>query len=330
MINQHQRRALRETAANWFFKLQEMEADHPERSRFERWLMESQSHRDAYSEIEELWGKLDSPQVLNTLSDGLKQRKQRIKLGKVKSTMTAMSLVVCAWLGVSSYQHWQAQPLSHIAAVGKTGTISIQKLQDGSKLTLNANTALNITYYRDKRLAQLKQGEAIFDVAPDASRPFIVDAGSTRVTVLGTRFAVNRLRALVRVSVDHGSVSVEAADLPASSGHALILHNGQVAEVSNHNSPVLVDRPAADAFSFAQGLITFNKADLPEIAETLSRYSLSPIELQSVDGIHTHVSARIKARNVQTFIHGLPDLAPVKIQQEKESIVIEVQPRQKK
>lgn len=323
MIHKNHKRALRETAANWMLRLREIEADHPDRGRFERWLLESEAHREAYSEMERIWSKLDSSQELDLLAHGLKQRKQRLKGSRMKSAIAIVSVMAFAFLGLRGYQHWQAQPLAHIAAVGRAGTISSQQLEDGSQFTLNARSELEITFYRDKRLVKLTRGEVIFDVAPDQNRPFIVDSGAAKVTVLGTRFAVNRLTALVRVSVDHGRVQVESQDANGiTDAQALTITNGEVAEVRANQAPFKVDRPASDAFSFANGVITFNKAELPEIAETLSRYSTHPIELQSADNLHNHVSARIKARNVNLFLDGLPDLAPVTIQQQPERTLI--------
>lgn len=322
-MNKAQKRTLRETAANWLFRLQEIEDDHPDRSRFERWLLESHAHQEAYTEMERIWKKLDSPQQLSLLTDGLKQRKHLLSGNRIKSAITTLSMILFASVGFYSYQQWQAQPLSHIAAVGRAGTISNQQLEDGSKLTFSAKSELDITYYRDKRLVKLKRGEVIFEVARDESRPFIVDSGAAKVTVLGTRFAVNRLKALVRVSVDHGKVQVDAQDAKGVIyGQPLILTNGQVAEVNGSDSPIKVDRPASDGFSFEQSVITFTKAELPEIAETLSRYYPHPVELQSADRVHTHVSARIKTRNVGLFLSGLPDLAPVTIKQEPNRTII--------
>lgn len=323
MLNKAQKKSLRETAANWLFRLQEIEADHPDRGRFERWLLESHSHQEAYTEMERIWSKLDSPEQLNRLTDGLKERKQQLNGSRIKTVITTLSVMLFAFIGFNGYQHWQAQPLAHIAAIGREGTITKQELDDGSRLTLSAKSDLDITYYRDKRLVKLNSGEVIFEVARDENRPFIVDSGTTKVTVLGTRFAVNRLKTLVRVSVDHGKVQVESQDINGTVfGQPIILTNGQVAEVKGHDLPIRTDRPALDGFSFEQGMITFNKADLPEIAETLSRYRTDPVDLQSADNVHTHVSARIKIRNMNLFLNGLPELAPVSVHHEPGRTVI--------
>lgn len=323
MLSKAQKKTLRETAANWLFRLQEIEADHPDRTRFERWLLESRNHQEAYIEMERIWKKLDSPEQLNLLTDGLKERKQQIHSSRIKASITALGIMLFTVIGFNGYQHWQSQPLAHIAAIGRDGTITKQALDDGSKLTLSAKSDLDITYYRDKRVVKLKRGEVIFEVARDENRPFIVDSGTTKVTVLGTRFAVNRLKELVRVSVDHGKVRVESQDINGITfGKPMILTDDQVAEVKGAESPVKVGRPAADGFGFEQGMITFYKADLPEIAETLSRYRTDPVELQIADNIHTHLSARIKLRNLNLFLNGMPELAPVTIKQEPGRTII--------
>ena len=115
----------------------------------------------------------------------------------------------------------------------------------------SANSELDIIFYRHQRVVHIKRGEAIFDVTKDSERPFIVQTAQAKVTVLGTRFAVNQLTNRVRVSVDHGQVQVARADGAQAS---LLLRNGDVVEIVANSAPKHVNRNAADGFGFAQGL----------------------------------------------------------------------------
>lgn len=90
-----------------------------------------------------------------------------------------------------------------------TGEQQIHKLRDGSTLYLAPESAVDIDYAGGQRMVRLLKGTAFFDVQPDNDRPFIVDAGDTRTTVLGTAFNVDKTDSAAVVSVAHGLVKVE-------------------------------------------------------------------------------------------------------------------------
>ena len=300
-----------------------MDMDHPDRSRFEAWLMENPAHQAAYQEVEEVSQKLNSPQEINQLSAALKSQSEAKRSNRIKSTVAAISVFLFATVGFVGYQHWQVQPVLHMAAVSNVGEVKTQQLEDGTKVTINSKSDMEITYYRDKRVAKLNSGEVIFEVARDENRPFIVDSGTTKITVLGTRFAVNRLKNLVRVSVDHGRVRVESQEpTENANAHPITLTNNQVAEVIQNAQPRKVDRSAEDGFSFEQGIVTFDNADLAEITETIARYRAQPIILSSVDGTESRISARVSADNIEGFLSRLPKLLPVQLHNESGETII--------
>lgn len=297
--------------------------DHPDRSRFETWLLENPAHQAAYQEVEQVSRKLGSIHEVDQLSAALKNQNKTKRNNRLKATVTALSIFLFASVGLVVYQHWQAQPVLHMAAVSNVGEMKTQQLEDGSKIIINSKSDLEITYYHDKRVAKLNSGEVIFEVARDENRPFIVDSGTTKITVLGTRFAVNRLKNLVRVSVDHGRVRVESQEQTENTlAHPITLTNNQVAEVIQNAQPKKVDRSAEDGFSFEQGIVTFDNADLAEITETIARYRTQPIILSSVDGTKSRISARVSANNIEGFLSRLPKLLPVQLNNESGKTII--------
>src|SRR3546814_11809300 len=74
-----------------------------------------------------------------------------------------------------------------------TGEILRVPLRDGSAVTLNSNSEIDVDFDEGIRHVRLLRGEALFDVAKDSSRPFVVEADSPRVTAVGTSFTVNRV-----------------------------------------------------------------------------------------------------------------------------------------
>ncbi|MFD0914216.1 FecR family protein [Methylophilus luteus] len=310
---------LRESAIAWFIKIRDADADDAIRTKFEQWLMANQAHQQAYADVSAVWESFDSTPELEKLAGIVEQdqffekaeRTQRVR----KYITVAMVAAVIGLGGMLGIQTWRAQPTMQMVAQAEVGQVKSHRLDDGTLLTMNTGAEIEVTYYRDRRLVTLKQGEAIFEVARDENRPFIIDSGNAQVTVLGTRFAVNRMKKLVRVSVDHGTVKVEQQDVDHNiNPHAVILHDGEVAEVKTDSTqPARSYRHALDAFAFEKGVVVFEEADLDEIAETLSRYRKLPLLAEQPVSSKVHISSMLKANSIETFINQLPEMAPVRI-----------------
>lgn len=305
---------LREEAARWFTRMQKAPVDHPDRGRFEAWLMANPAHAAEYSAFADTWDDFDSTPRLQSLVRALNLKKAEYDTQIKTITRSVLSLLLVVSCGLFGYHIWISQPVYILASSTSIGEIKHQQLADGTLLTLNADTQAEITYYRNKRVVVLKKGEVIFAVAPDSERPFIVDSGYAQITVLGTYFAVNRLSHLIRISVDHGQVKVEAKNQAGDTVfESLILSNGDVAEVELGNGPVKVNRNAQDAFGFEKGALTFHQAPIEEIAETLSRYHPTPIQ-SLVKDKSAHVTAVVQIADIDSFLLTLPRIAPVNVQ----------------
>ena len=325
MIQAH-KKSVREAAIAWFLRMQQMDIEHPDRSKFEAWLMLDASHQQAYQAVSEVWEGFDSTSDLKSLDAAMAQKAflEQQRSRKLSQSITGvLSILLIAVFSLFGYHTWQAQPTLEIVAIAEVGQVKAQTLEDGTKLNINANSEVEVTYYRNKRLVKLNRGEVIFEVARDESRPFIVDSGYGRITVLGTRFAVNRLQKRTRVSVDHGRVQFEAVDANGSvSQSPLILKNGEVAELQQNQMPKRTAQCASDAFSFAKGTISFDKAGLDEIAETLSRYRKPAVRLQSSLEDDTQITAVIKVQDIEKFIANLPDMAAVQVKSAPQQTLI--------
>lgn len=321
--------ALSKTAAKWFIRMQEAAPDSIERSQFEVWLMQNPLHQQEYTSIGEAWNGIDSIDELKKLVDAkqAKQTTQRMnqskRAKKIKNALAAISACIvfafAGLIGQQQYQQWQAAPIMQLASQTSTAQLATQTLEDGSQITLNAQSQIQVTYYRHQRHVNLLKGEAIFNVQKDASRPFVVETNNAKITVLGTRFAVNKLSQLVRVSVDHGKVQVESK----ADGGKLILQNGQVAEIPNGQAVQPKNAQATDYFKFATGTIVFNQADMLEVAEVLSRYRQKKVAVKGSS--QDNISAVFQVKDTETFINTLPKIANVTISQTAESTIIQSQ-----
>jgi transmembrane sensor len=318
---------IKQAAARWYMRMREAAPDALERTTFEVWLMSDRRHQAAYQLIESTMDDFSSTERLKDLSNALTQKlyfeqsTRRKKISKLGSGLAVMLLCVgLSFLGHQQYQTWQAAPLSTQVQTTAVAQISKQTLADGSVITANANSALEIVFYRHQRLVKLTRGEAIFEVTKDPERPFVVETQQAKVTVLGTRFAVNQLSKKVRISVDHGRVQVARAD---GTQKALILRDGEVAEMMQDDAPHKVNRYASDSFSFANGRIVFDQADMFEVAETLSRYRPQPVGAVFFGDNTPKVNAVLKTVEIEGFIRTLPRTVPVVLKTRENKLVIE-------
>lgn len=318
---------IEEDAARWFARMQGAAPDHPDRGRFEAWLMADPAHAAEYAAFADIWNDLrPGSGGGEALAEAMKRRFERRHLERRKLIKRGVAGLLAAGAGGEAvYALWQRQPQWQLACQTGTAQLARKTLQDGSTLTLSPDTELAVTYSRGERRVDLARGEAIFEVAREPERAFVVEAGAARVTVLGTRFVVNRLSSGIRVSVDHGRVRVEAG--PFWRRQRTVLEAGRVAELSlrqDGSAGALepVSRKAADAFAFERGLLVFDNADLAEIAETLSRYRQQPVRVaQNGSGTAApRIVAGIQANDIEGFIDLLPRLGPIEVRRERDGV----------
>jgi transmembrane sensor len=101
------------------------------------------------------------------------------------------------------------------------GEIRRVPLEDGSMAAVNTASRLAVRLQPDTRQVELAQGEAWFQVAHDAARPFVVEAGDVRVQAVGTAFSVRRTAAGADIQVTDGTVEVWSVAQPEPGSQSL-------------------------------------------------------------------------------------------------------------
>lgn len=150
----------------------------------------------------------------------------------------------------------------------RVGENRIVALGDGSRITLNTATRLRAA--RDGgRTVWLERGEAYFDIAHDPAHPFIVEAGGSRITVLGTRFTVRHDEKGTRVLVEQGRVRVSEgrASVELVRNDEATLRGGQI-ERSVHS-----DAQTGQRLAWREGRIVFDGTTLLDAAAEFNRYN---------------------------------------------------------
>lgn len=292
--------SVREQAASWFTRLMHVPKDHPDHEQLRQWLAANPLHAREYQAFCELWGDFSSTANTQALAQALERHQgRRTFMRRGVLSLVGLLVVGLAW----RYR----QPLDfneqYATTIGERRRVS---LPDGSELYLAADTRLLVRFDQNQRQVYLLQGQAIFDIAHEANRAFRVDGGLAQVTVLGTRFVVERDRHELRVSVERGSVRLE------NDKGSLVLAAGEVASSDSRTSPHRLSVAVSNAFAFEQGRLVLEQASLEDIANSLSRYRRQPVRVLPGKG-QPSINAVVQLDNVEGFVQALPSIAPIEV-----------------
>jgi transmembrane sensor len=220
----------------------------------------------------------DDPEIRQATADALARGPERrrlvMRLGTRRVRVAAGALVAAGVVASVAGGYLATRP-TYTTDVGQTFSA---RLADGSRLTLDTDSQVRIRFGDGERRIELLRGQALFEVAHDAQRPFIVRAGDTRVRATGTRFEVRKIGQDVRVTLTQGSVEIVDSDAKAKTwrlrpGQALALKAATTATAT----PTSVD--VQTATSWTSGALTFQDLPLDEAVAELNRYSREKVVL---------------------------------------------------
>ena len=285
-------------AADWFALLRDPALSDDDKAAFDAWIAVAENAA-AFHRISMHWersvdlgadedvrdylsGLLSRPQpgAQTAPSDRLSGRfrtERRGKAGLVAGPRmrlaAAAALLAALMIGVVALNPSD----HHRTAVGEQRVVA---LTDGSRVTLNTSSAISVRFERGERLIRLEKGEALFEVAEDALRPFIVAAGMRRVTAFSTEFAVRRQAAKITITLFEGAVSV-AAETPEEPQIETLVPGDQLSysEETGVTERTVADLEAAGAWT--EGNLIFRDARLVDALAEVNRYHAHKITLGS-------------------------------------------------
>ena len=301
---------VRDDAARWFVRLQEPAVSADEQQRFDAWLNQHPQHRDEFQLLQGLWTAADllpAPR-LKALAENRPARRERRSL--LRYAVAASVLAVALGLGLfSGLNHPGGYSAEFSTALGERKHVA---LPDGSVIDLNSRSRLQVHYEKDRRLIELSEGEAMFSVEHDSSRPFVVEAGSGKITVTGTRFDVRRDVTQTRVAVEQGTVKVQGHDAPDNEFINLTAGLGTHVDAQGKVAAAYAVNPA-ELTAWRGGKLVFNNARLSEVAAEVSRYREQPLTVSNPGVANLRLTSVFKSDNTDALLKALPNILPVAI-----------------
>ena len=336
-----------QAAVHWHVRLSDAAEDRDWWD-FTSWLEEDPGNRLAYDEVELLVADLadrqqdlavalaaadiERPATVIPLRPPAQPRPGHARRGAL---VAGLAMAASLALAIGLWQRAPDRPAEAAAEIYQTeiGGAREVLLADGSRLHLNTATRVAVTLGERERRVVLSEGEALFEVAPDPSRPFLVVAGDETVRAVGTAINVLRHAGAVTVTVSHGIVEVRplaggaAATGTVAGWAAARLGVGQQhrrEEGAPTYTVARVDPEAATAWR--SGRLIYESRPLADVVSDLNRYFATRISLEN-GADQLSFSGVLVLDGEAPVLRRLEQLLPVTAQRTGDAIVLRGQAR---
>lgn len=281
----------------------------------EAWLAEDVRHRQAYDEMQRLWDHAGALRDDGDLKAFTAQGRTALQRSR---RATWRLLAAAATVGMIGSFWWlllwlKPAPVRYATTVGQRQT---EALADGSRVTLNTDSVLEVRFTRRRRDVDLQRGEVQFEVAHDASRPFVVHTEMGTVTALGTRFQVRRDADGAVVTLLQGSVAVEQGQ-----DRRTLVPNEQ-ARLSEKGGIAVRTIDPAQVSGWLDGWLHFSGATLGEVVAEANRYSPRKLRLADARLNSLRLHGNFRAGDSASIAAAVGQLLPVKVEDRGGEIVL--------
>lgn len=321
-------------AATWYQRLHVGNLDAAEQEAFDAWLTADPAHVDLLGEAAAIWHGIgesaDTPEMIRYRAEAvetLRQANARRWSHAVnwrRWTGIAASLVLIAGL-VAYFLH--DPTVSYTTGAGERRVV---QLEDGSRLTLDGSTRVDVRMERERRRLALVSGRAKFDVAHDPLRPLSVLARNRLTVATGTSFSVELLPHQVRVVLYEGRIEVLAqpardaptAPLPRGSAAAGLTSGRELIASTENTATRIASLDVRQSLSWESGMVHFDGEPLALAVERMNRDARQPLVLADPSIAELSVSGIFNSRDTTAFVEGITTLYPITAQEEQGRIVL--------
>lgn len=357
-----------EEAAEWFVEFRSGDVGAGASERFDTWIRRSPEHLHAYLEISEIW------QDSSGVGPGAGEMKRLIAAARADSNVIrvgeppgpiALDLSVRASTAAPERHRISRRPLASAAlllimilsgvwlyprniystGIGEQRTV---RLEDGSTIDLNSRSKLRVRFSAHRRGVELLAGQALFHVARDTTRPFIVLADDAHLRAVGTQFDVYRNSTGTIVTVLEGHVAVLDSKAQRRAGEnrsaddvisattrgpdpdlnpgELLLSAGEQLTISSHATLLAQSADVASATAWTQHRMVFKSSPLPAVAEEFNRYNTKQVVIADTSLDSFRISGVYSSRDPATLIRFLREQPGIVVEDTVDSFRIARRP----
>ncbi|MFA6789607.1 MAG: FecR domain-containing protein [Arcobacteraceae bacterium] len=304
---------IEEQAISWLIKEKEG-LNVFEEKELKDWLEKSSFHQEAYTsnkQIRESFLKF-SDTLKEQLVQGANQGAKKTRLIQY-SRKIAMAAMFLLCIGFGSYHYYE-----FTTPIYSKSFISINQVQnnlilpDNSKIVMDVHSNMNIYFYKNSREVNFLEGRAVFYVAKDKEKPFIIKTKNAKIEVVGTAFEVSNIKEKLSVKVKEGVVKVflDKKTVLLKQGEQIISNETDIVNLGETELETIA--------SWEKGFLTFNKTSLKDTLDEFSRYMDIQAEYQSEDVQNTAITGKFSINDFDKFLAALPKIYAIKVENKQE------------
>jgi len=330
-------------AAAWIARLHGAERTAKVETGFKRWLAASPEHRVAFDMANEIW--VSTEHLPKPRTPAFVRWPRAALVITLPRALVSAALVILAGIGLVLSMHDSG--LS--TRVGEQRNFS---LPDGTRVSLNTASRIQVRYDHHLRRVELDHGEAYFEVAKHPDWPFIVVAGREEVLAHGTAFLVRRDQERLAVTLMEGKVTVSPTDelehavptagspasldapasrsaLPAShpTTASFTLKPGDRVTFAEHEPPK-VDHPSLDReTAWQHGQVILDHTPLAQAVAEMNRYSALELKIEDPVAARTEVTGIFRVGDSASFAQAVAETYHLQVSEHGAQIVLAGEPR---
>jgi transmembrane sensor len=303
-------------ASIWLVRLDNGNLSDQLRKELKSWLSADKRHPVALKAMADIWDGMD--EILMTIDD---ESSKNVTLWPVLKPIFepfALAASVCflAILVFFAIPN-DVQKNTYATVVGQQMSTTFD---DGSIIHLNTNSRIETEFSDEKRIIKLIQGEALFEVAHDPKRPFIVYAGNRLVQAIGTKFVVHLKSENIQVTVtdgkvkmskvplnktltdikDHNNTDTKKDDVYITKGEKVIVGANQAPKLT-----LIKPENLKRALSWLDGKLIFVNEELFDVIEEINRYIDVEIVLKDPSLHKITISGRFDLEDSEALIEAI-------------------------
>jgi len=325
--------AIRQAAADWVAR-RDAGLSSDEALAFQAWLQADSRHGAAWATLNATWGALDGPRragmadwVMLEINGRIRRRRQR-RMGAALGGLVAVLV-----LGLIGRTHFHPADTSSGPPTIVVTQPRQQVLPDGSVVELKDGADIAVDFSGVYRRIALRRGEALFRVAKNRQRPFVVQVGEWEVRAVGTEFSVDFGSDEVGVLVTEGRVAVNQA-VPGQSGPALAPQTLAYIDAGNRmtvKAGSALETPRVMALSegemderlaWVSARLDFSNTPLAEAVAMMNQHNRRQFVIEDPSLAGVRLSGLIRADNVEDFTRYLEVSFGVKAERRGENEMV--------
>lgn len=290
-------------AAEWLSKVHQGPLSQAEETALQKWRQQSQLHESTWQKAASITGKFKT--IPNQIGMSVLDRPASVDRREFMKPLVV--LLIALPTGIASYRYlpWQSWTADYTTAIGETRSL---QMADGSDITLNTDTSLDIEYTLQERIIKLHAGEVYIETARDVqNRPFYVFTKHGRLQALGTKFVVRVEQDASYIGVTEGAVEIT----PAGAAPLVI----QAGQESTFTKSLIHAASAMDpnATSWLDGVLYADDMPLKDFIKLLSRYRRGVINCDKA-AEDVRISGAFLLKDTDKILETIQSTRPLKIQ----------------